>query len=100
MWPRIAACTVMALCSMPPRERNAGSHIDTPNDTFGRHGNMGIFTICPTVKPKGGFFTRPEFRAFATYAVWSKSLEGSIGGTQYQNNRMGWVFGVQTEWFF
>jgi len=70
------------------------------NDTFGRSGNMGIFTICPTIKPKGGFFTRPEFRAFATYAIWSKSLEGSIGGTQYQNNREGWVFGVQTEWFF
>jgi len=70
------------------------------NDTFGRSGNMGIFTIAPTVKPKGGFFTRPEFRAFATYAIWNKSLEGSIGGTQYQNNNQGWVFGVQTEWFF
>jgi maltoporin len=70
------------------------------NDTFGRHGNMGIFTIAPTIKPKGGFFTRPEFRAFATYAIWNKSLEGSIGGTQYQNNNMGWVFGVQSEWFF
>jgi maltoporin len=70
------------------------------NDTFGKHGNMGIFTIAPTVKPKGGFFTRPEFRVFATYAIWNKQLEGSIGNTQYQNNNMGWVFGVQTEWFF
>src|SRR5262250_2648977 len=42
---------------------------------------LGIFTICPTIKPQGGFFTRPEFRAFATYAIWSKALEGSIGGT-------------------
>src|SRR6516162_6053661 len=70
------------------------------NNTFGNNGNMGIFTICPTIKPKGGFFTRPEFRAFATYAIWSKNLEGSIGGSQYQNNDQGWVFGVQTEWFF
>ena len=70
------------------------------NDTFGHSGSMGIFTICPTIKPIGGFFTRPEFRAFATYAIWSKTLEGAIGGTQYQNNREGWVFGVQTEWFF
>jgi len=70
------------------------------NDTFNKHGNMGIFTIAPTIKPKGGFFTRPEFRVFATYAIWNKQLEGSIGGTQYQNNNMGWVFGVQTEWFF
>jgi maltoporin len=70
------------------------------NDTFGRSGSMGIFTIAPTIKPKGGFFTRPEFRAYATYAIWSNGLKGSIGGTQYQNNDQGWVFGVQTEWFF
>jgi maltoporin len=70
------------------------------NDTFNHHGNMGIFTIAPTIKPLGGFFTRPEFRVFATYAIWNKGLEGSIGGTQYQNNNMGWVFGVQSEWFF
>jgi maltoporin len=61
---------------------------------------MGIFTIAPTIKPKGGFFTRPEFRLFATYAIWSKSLKGAIGGTQYQDNTQGWMFGVQTEWFF
>jgi maltoporin len=70
------------------------------NDTFGRSGNMGIFTIAPTIKPMGGFFTRPEFRVFATYAIWSKSLEGAIATPQYQNNDQGWVFGVQTEWFF
>jgi maltoporin len=70
------------------------------NDTFGKSGSMGIFTIAPTVKPIGGFFTRPEFRAFATYAIWSNGLKGAIGGTQYQNNNQGWVFGVQTEWFF
>src|SRR5215469_2071480 len=70
------------------------------NDTFGHSGSLGVFTFCPTIKPIGGFFTRPEFRAFVTYAIWSKSLEGAIGSTQYQNNREGWVFGVQTEWFF
>jgi hypothetical protein len=26
-----------------------------------------------SLKPKGGFFTRPEFRLFASYAIWSKS---------------------------
>src|SRR6266404_2293874 len=26
---------------------------------FGRSGEMGVFTIAPTIKPKGGFFTRP-----------------------------------------
>jgi hypothetical protein len=67
------------------------------NDTFGRSGNLGVFTFCPTIKPPGGFNTRPEFRAFVTYAIWSKSLEGSIGSTPYQNNREGWVAGVQAE---
>ena len=70
------------------------------NDTFGRSGGMGIFTFAPTIKPKGGFFTRPEFRVFGTYAIWNKSLKGSIGGTQYQNNNQSWMFGVQAEWFF
>jgi maltoporin len=70
------------------------------NDTFGRSGSMGIFTFAPTIKPKGGFFTRPEFRLFATYAIWSNGLRGAIGGTQYQNNNQGWLFGCQTEWFF
>jgi maltoporin len=32
-------------------------------DSFGQ---MGIFTIAPTIKAKGGFFTRPEIRLFAT----------------------------------
>ena len=75
------------------------------NDAFGKSGALGVFTFAPTIKPKGNWWTRPEFRAFMTYAVWARSLEGSIGnnssnGTPYGNSRMGWVFGVQTEWFF
>src|SRR6516162_903357 len=86
------------------------------NDAFGHSGALGVFTFAPTIKPlhrnistyhieKGGFYTRPEFRIFVTYAIWAKALEGSIGnnnpnGTPYGNNREGWVFGVQTEWFF
>jgi maltoporin len=74
---------------------------------FGRSGEMGIFTIAPTIKPKGGLFSRPEFRAFATYAIWSNSLKGTFGGTSpitgsttYSGANQGWVFGVQTEWYF
>jgi len=66
---------------------------------------MGIFTFAPTIKPKGNWWTRPEFRAYITYAIWAKDLEGSIGNnspnwTPYGNSREGWVFGVQSEWFF
>jgi maltoporin len=84
--------------------RNGGQAVNPNgslrNDAFGHSGAMGIFTFAPTIKPKGGYFTRPEFRAFMTYAIWAKDLEGSIGGTPYQNSREGWVFGVQSEWFF
>jgi maltoporin len=70
------------------------------NDAFGKSGAMGIFTFAPAIKPKGNWWTRPEFRAFVTYAIWDKSLRGSIGGTPYSNDNMGWVAGTQVEWFF
>jgi maltoporin len=78
--------------------------------SFGRGGNMGVFTIAPTIKPKGGFFTRPELRVFATYAIWSDSFKNAgnswtIPGTNvgpYVNNHSndGWLFGTQVEWYF
>ena len=79
---------------------------------FGRSGSMGVFTIAPTIKPKGGFFTRPELRVFATYAVWSDSLKGSTTSVQegsntggfspapYAKSNDGWLFGTQVEWYF
>ncbi len=78
--------------------------------SFGRGGSMGVFTIAPTIKPKGGYFTRPELRVFATYAIWSDSFKNSgAGGTfpgtslgPYVNNHTndGWLFGTQVEWYF
>jgi len=81
---------------------------------YGRSGSMGVFTIAPTIKPKGGYFTRPELRVFATYAVWSDSLRGATTAVQeggntggfspspYANSRAndGWLFGTQVEWYF
>ncbi len=64
---------------------------------FGDGGSLGIFTIAPTIKPRGGFFTRPELRAFATFSVWSDELKGAIGGPAYANQNYGWIFGVQAE---
>jgi maltoporin len=73
-------------------------------DAFGRSGEYGIFTIAPTIKPKGGIMTRPEIRLFATYAIWSNSLKGSsIGGSvpyTQRNVNQGWLIGSQMEiWF-
>jgi maltoporin len=81
-------------------------------NAFGRAGSFGIFTIAPTIKPKGGYFTRPELRLFATYSIWSSSLKGTTtpigegGNTSgaappYNHNQnQGWLFGSQMEiWF-
>ena len=78
--------------------------VDSGTPAFGRSGQSGIFTIAPTIKPKGGFFTRPEIRLFATYAVWSNSLKGtsaSGGNPPYNGNtNQGWLIGSQMEiWF-
>jgi maltoporin len=75
-----------------------------------RHGWMGVFDFGPVIKPKGGYYTRPELRFFATYAVWSDSLKGMstpVGefGTPFMppyngNTNHGWLFGTQVEWYF
>jgi maltoporin len=86
----------------------SGSYIDNVRTqtgaAFGRSGEYGIFTIAPTIKPKGGYFTRPEIRLFATYAIWSDSLKGtsaSGGQPPYSGNtNQGWLIGSQMEiWF-
>jgi hypothetical protein len=80
---------------------------------FGHSGWLGIFDVGPVIKPKGGYYTKPEIRFFATYALWSNSLrgqvtpiqEGSGGGGGFAapyngNETHGWLFGTQVEWFF
>jgi maltoporin len=82
-------------------------------NAFGSHGNMGVFSVAPTIKPKGGYFTRPELRIFATWSVWQDSLRGSTtpigeGGNtgpssppyNSPNTNQGWLIGSQLEiWF-
>lgn len=74
---------------------------DSGTHSFGRSGEMGVFTIAPTFKPKGHFFTRPEIRLFATASFWSDSWRGTTtgGAAPYNspNTNYGWMFGSQTE---
>jgi len=81
---------------------------------FGRSGEMGVFTIAPTIKPKGGYYSRPELRVFATYSIWSNSWKGATTPIQEGGNtggftpspyanahaNQGWLFGTQVEWYF
>jgi LamB porin len=77
---------------------------------FGKNGWLGVFDVGPVIKPKGGYYTKPEIRFFATYAVWSDSLKGMATpvqewgppfmGPYNGNSNHGWLFGTQVEWFF
>ena len=77
---------------------------------FGKNGWLGVFDVGPVIKPKGGYYTRPELRLFATYAIWSDSLKGMTtpaqeNGTDWmppynRNTNHGWLFGTQVEWYF
>jgi maltoporin len=78
---------------------------------FGKSGWLGVFDVGPVIKPKGGYYTRPEIRFFATYSIWSDSLKGlttpaqESGGGGYMapyngNTNHGWLFGTQVEWYF
>jgi maltoporin len=87
---------------------DTGSNANGSNNAFGKSGQYGIFTIAPTIKAKGGFFTRPELRLFATYSIWSNSMIGSgitsggggSGLPPYTNAKEGWLIGSQMEiWF-
>ena len=90
-------------------------HLGTLAPTaFNRSGSQGVFTIAPTIKPKGGYYTRPELRVFATYSIWSNSWKGATTPIQEGGNtggftpspyanahaNQGWLIGTQVEWYF
>src|SRR6185436_9546988 len=47
------------------------------------------FTIAPQIGAGRLFFSRPVLRVFATYADWSKSLRGFVGGVPFQGQTHG-----------
>ncbi|GGY00398.1 sucrose porin [Litchfieldella qijiaojingensis] len=67
-------------------------------------GDFGKLTIAPTFKPQvGGFWQRPEIRAFASYTDWTGELNDfsdsdSFGTEGFTGEQ--WSFGVQMETWF
>ena len=71
---------------------NPNVHPGTLDPTaFSRSGEQGVFTIAPTIKPKGGFFTRPELRVFGTCSIWSNSWKGATTPIQEGGNTGGFT---------
>lgn len=63
----------------------------------GPSGMMNKFSFAPTVKVGGGFWDRPEIRAFVTYATWDDEFEGMVGGSAYAKETSGFTYGFQFE---
>ncbi len=56
---------------------------------------MHKVTVAPTVTVGGGFWARPELRAYVTYATWSE--EGDAGNSVFADETSGMIYGVQME---
>lgn len=46
---------------------------------------------------KRGFWQRPEWRFYTTFAQWSDSARGAVGGPVFSDDTQGWNVGVQVE---
>jgi maltoporin len=55
------------------------------------------YTIAPQLGAGRKFFSRPVLRTFFTYASWSDSFRGLVGGVPYRNKTAGISYGVQAE---
>ncbi len=62
-----------------------------------RSGTLYKFTLAPQVSLGNEFLSRPVIRAFVTYATWSDSFKGLVGGNDYANDTSGWTWGIQME---
>jgi maltoporin len=54
-------------------------------------------TFAPQIGADRQFFGRPVLRAFVTYANWSNSFRGLVGGIPFENQIDGLTYGVQVE---
>ena len=68
------------------------------NDITGRDGHLWKITFAPLQISRGQkFFSRPQLRAYVTYAGWSDDFKGSVGGTPYMDDTRGLSYGIQAE---
>jgi maltoporin len=74
------------------------SGFDWVKDGQGRYeGWLRKLSIAPQVGAGREFFSRPVVRLFFTYANWSPTLRGQVGGAPYANRLSGMAYGLQGE---
>jgi maltoporin len=67
------------------------------DDGPGPGGTLYKLTLAPEVSLGNLFFSRPVLRAYVTYAGWTDSYRGSVGGNDYRRDTGGWAWGMQME---
>jgi len=70
----------------------------TRSEPIGTEGHLWKVTFAPLVISRGEkFFSRPQLRAFVTYAGWTDGFKGYVGGTPYADDTRGLSYGIQAE---
>jgi maltoporin len=68
------------------------------SDPLGTEGHLWKVTFAPLVISRGEkFFSRPQLRAYVTYAGWSDDFKGFVGGIPYADDTRGLSYGIQAE---
>lgn len=62
----------------------------------GQTAKLAKLTVAPQLSLSGGFWARPVFRAFATYAKWNTPA-GNQGGGAFGTDTNGMTYGLQVE---
>ena len=70
-------------------------YVNRPSDNL--NDTLFKFTTAFRVSPGPIFNSRPDFRIFATYAVWGNDFKGRVGGDAFADQTNGWNYGVQCE---
>jgi len=74
------------------------SGVDHVDDSgINQSGTLYKFTLAPQVSLGDKFFSRPVIRAYVTYATWTQSYKGYVGGNDFMNDTDGLTWGMQME---
>ncbi|WP_284616924.1 maltoporin [Aquabacterium humicola] len=66
----------------------------------GQTAKLTKLTIAPTLSIGPDFWSRPEFRLYATSAKWNRAAGNVTGQDAFANRTSGTSYGAQVEWWF